>query len=147
MRRFTTIGRLAATTLSTALVALALPALAGEATDKVQEMNAAWDAAFNAGDAAAVAEMYAEDAKVVTGDGTVKTGRDEIEALFQSFMDSGFGEHKLSTDTVRAGEDMVYGAGDWEGVGGDGKTYGGKVVNIYERQDDGTWKTVLHMWN
>ena len=43
--------------------------------------------------------MYAEDGRVITGSGDVKVGRDEIEALFQGFIDSGFGEHKI---TVRS---------------------------------------------
>ena len=113
----------------------------------VQEMNAAWDAALNAGNAADVAAMYADDAKVVTGDGTVKQGRAEIQALFQGFIDSGFGQHKITMDDVDGTSDLIYETGSWSGVGGDGNTYGGKIVNIYERQDDGSWKTVLHMWN
>jgi len=96
---------------------------------------------------AEVAAMYAEDAKVIAGDGTVKTGRAEIEALFQSFIDSGFGQHELSLESASGTSDLIYGSGSWTGVGGDGNTYGGKVVHVYEMQDDGSWKAVLHMWN
>ena len=122
-------------------------AKAEDMSAEVTEMYADWDAAFNAGNAAEVAAMYAEDAKVIAGDGTVKTGRAEIEALFQSFIDSGFGQHELSLDSASGTSDLIYGSGSWTGVGGDGNTYGGKVVHVYEMQDDGSWKAVLHMWN
>ncbi|WP_167853513.1 YybH family protein [Roseovarius aestuariivivens] len=122
-------------------------AVAEDMQAKVAGMNAAWDAAFNAGDAGAIAEMYAEDARVVTGDGMVVDGADNIGALFQKFIDSGFGQHEIVLDTVDGQDGLIYETGSWSGVGADGKTYGGKVVNVYERQDDGAWKTVLHMWN
>ncbi|MGK7651967.1 YybH family protein [Roseovarius sp. B08] len=127
--------------------ALSQPAGAEDMSAKIEELSAAWDRAFNQGDADAVAAMYAEDARVVTGDGTVKDGREEIEALFQSFIDSGFGQHSIAVSQVQGTDAMVYMTGDWSGVGGDGKDYGGKVVTIHKRQGDGSWATVLHMWN
>jgi len=120
---------------------------ADEMSDMVKGWFAAWDAAFNAKDASGVAALYAEDGRVITGDGNVKQGPAAIQALFQGFMDSGFHDHQLSLEAVDANGDMVYGTGNWKGTGGDGKEYGGKVVNIYERQPDESWKTVLHMWN
>ena len=141
--------RLAQTTAGIAL-ALALaagPAAAGALEDRVAKMNAAWDAAFNSQDAAGVAALYAEDARAVTGDGTIKDGRAEIEALFRSFMDSGFHDHEIGMLSAERTGDVIYETGTWKGVGGDGKTYGGHLVNIYERQGDGSWKTVLHFWN
>ncbi|MBY8974199.1 DUF4440 domain-containing protein [Rhodobacteraceae bacterium NNCM2] len=137
--------------IGTALVAILLigttNALAGDYASKVREMNAAWDAAFNDGDAVKVAGMYAEDARVITGDGTIVEGPAEIEALFKGFIDSGFGQHEITMATADGNSDVIYESGEWSGVGGDGKTYGGKLVNIYERQSDGSWKTVIHIWN
>lgn len=137
---------LTAVTLAMAIT-VAAPARAEDAAQTARDLNAAWDSAFNEGDAAAVAALYAEDGRVVTGDGSVKVGRDEIEALFQAFLDSGFHDHEIGLLSAERSGDILYETGTWEGVGGDGETYGGKIVNIYERQEDGSWKTVLHMWN
>jgi uncharacterized protein (TIGR02246 family) len=128
---------------------LGAPAQAGsdDATAAVQLLNAKWDKAFNSGDAAAVAALYAEDGRVVTGDGTIKNGRAEIQALFQSFMDSGFGDHKIEMIDVKTNGDTAYETGKWSGVGGDKKAYGGHLVNIYQRQSGGDWQAVLHIWN
>ncbi|WP_171060607.1 SgcJ/EcaC family oxidoreductase [Poseidonocella sp. HB161398] len=126
---------------------LALPATGDDMPADVEALSAAWDAAFNQGDADAVAAMYAEDARVVAGDGTVRDGRAEIRALFQGFMDSGFGQHAIAVSQVKGTDDLVFMTGDWSGVGGDGNAYGGKIVTIHQRQADGSWATVLHMWN
>jgi uncharacterized protein (TIGR02246 family) len=118
-----------------------------DASAAVQLLNAKWDKAFNSGDAAAVAALYAEDGRVVTGDGKIMNGRDEIQALFQSFMDGGFHDHKIEMIDVKANGDTAYETGKWSGVGGDKKTYGGHLVNIYQRQSSGDWQAVLHIWN
>ena len=141
-----TVTRLAAMSCLLAVV-LTTAGAADERADAVQAMNAAWDAAFNAGKAGEVAAMYAEEAQVITGDGAVETGPDNIEALFQSFIESGFSQHQITMASVGGNDGLIYETGTWSGVGGDGETYGGKLVNIYERQEDGSWKTVLHMWN
>lgn len=126
----------------------ALPALAGgDAAEAVRKLNQEWDNAFNAKDAAKVASLYAENGRVVTGDGNVLNGREEIQGLFQSFMDSGFHDHAIEMIDVRGDGSLVYETGKWSGVGADGKTYGGHILNIYEATPDGDWQTVLHMWN
>ena len=118
-----------------------------EATAAVQTLNTKWDNAFNSKDAATVASLYAEDGRVVTGDGKILNGRAEIQGLFQSFMDGGFHEHKIEMIDVKVKGDIAYETGKWSGVGGDKKTYGGHLVNIYERQSGGDWQAVLHIWN
>lgn len=124
-------------------------ALAGgdEVAKAIQTLNTKWDQAFNGKDAATVASLYAEDGRVVTGDGNILNGREEIQGLFQSFMDSGFHEHKIEMIDVKVKGDVAYETAKWSGVGGDKKTYGGHLVNIYARQSDGGWQAVLHIWN
>ena len=138
------------TTLAVALVlAVAGIAQAGsdDVTAAVRSLNTKWDKALNTGDAAAVAALYAEDGRVVTGDGTIKNGRAEIQALFQGFIDGGFHDHKIEMIDVKVKGDVAIETGKWSGVGGDKKTYGGHLVNVYERQSDGNWQAVLHIWN
>ncbi len=118
-----------------------------DVTAAVQTLNTKWDKAFNSKDAAKVASLYAEDGRVVTGDGKVLNGRAEIQGLFQSFMDGGFHEHKIEMIDVKVKGDIAIETGKWSGIGGDKKTYGGHLVNVYERQSDGNWQAVLHIWN
>lgn len=118
-----------------------------EVTAAVRTLNEKWDKAFNTKDATAVASLYAEDGRVVTGDGNIIDGRAEIQGLFQSFMDGGFHEHKIEMIDVKVNGDIAYETAKWSGVGGDKKTYGGHLVNIYQRQSGGNWQAVLHIWN
>lgn len=118
-----------------------------DVTAAVQTLNTNWDNAFNGKDAAMVASLYAEDGRVVTGDGKILNGRDEIQGLFQSFMDGGFHEHKIEMIDVKVSGDTAYETAKWSGVGGDKKNYGGHLVNIYQRQSGGDWQAVLHIWN
>ena len=69
-----------------AILAICLGLFAGPALAQskaaIQKLEDQWGAAFNKGDAAAVAAMYTEDAHVLpAGDAMVK-GRAAIEALF-----------------------------------------------------------------
>ena len=62
-------------------LSLGAPALAQNKTT-IEKLNDAWTAAFNKGDAAAVAALYAEDAYVLPGSSMVK-GRAAIEAFWR----------------------------------------------------------------
>ena len=118
-----------------------------DVTAAVKALNAKWDNALNSGDAATVASLYAEDGRVVTGNGKILNGRGEIQDLFQGFIDGGFHEHKIELIDVKVSGNIAFETANWSGVGGDQKTYGGRLVNIYERQPGGEWQGVLHIWN
>ena len=91
MRRFTLL------TLCFGL--LTTPALA-QTTAQIQKLNDQWMAAFNKGDAAAVAAMYTIDAYVLPdGRGMVK-GRPAIEALWKQQM-AGATVEKITTLDVK----------------------------------------------
>lgn len=117
------------------------------AEEGVRMLNTKWDESFNKGDAAAVAALYAEDGRVVTGDGKVVDGQADIQALFQGFIDSGATNHKIEMIDVKESGDIVWETANWTLTGGDKKEYGGKIVNIYEKQGDGGLKARLHIWN
>ncbi len=120
---------------------------ASDISQTVQRLNQKWDDALNAGKAGEVAALYAENARVVTGDGKIVQGREEIKELFQSFIDSGFHDHEIDMVSVEMKDDIAWEIGKWSGIGGDDKTYGGHLVNVYKRQGDGRWQVVLHIWN
>ena len=77
--------------LPRALLAAALfatPALADEAAD-IKAQNAAFEEAFNAGDSAAVAALYTEDAIALPPGGPMVEGRAAIQEMWQGAMDGG----------------------------------------------------------
>ena len=79
-------------------VSFAAPALAQNAAT-LQKLNDKFTAAFNKGDAAAVAAMYAEDAYVLPPGGEMVKGRSAIEAFWKQAAQQ-VGDAKLVTVDV-----------------------------------------------
>jgi uncharacterized protein (TIGR02246 family) len=79
-------------------VSLAGSALA-QSKATIQKLNDEWAAAFNKGDAAAIAAMYAEDAYVLPPGGDIVKGRSAIEACWRRITQK-VGDIKLVTIDV-----------------------------------------------
>ena len=91
MRRFTL--------LALCFGLLTTPALA-QTTAQIQKLNDQWMAAFNKGDAAAVAAMYTIDAYVLPDGREMVKGRPAIEALWKQQMEGATVE-KITTLDVK----------------------------------------------
>jgi uncharacterized protein (TIGR02246 family) len=77
------------------LVFAAAPVLAQDRTT-IEKLNETWTAAFNKGDAAAVAAMYIEDAYVLPPGAEMVKGRAGIEAFWREATQQ-MGDAKLTT--------------------------------------------------
>ena len=82
--------------LAAASVLIAAPALAQSAAT-IQKLNDKWAGAFNKGDAAAVAAMYAPDAYVLPPGHDMVKGRSAIEAFWKQAAQE-VGNAKLVSD-------------------------------------------------
>jgi uncharacterized protein (TIGR02246 family) len=76
----------------------ARPALA-QTKSTIQQLNDKWTAAFNKGDAATIAAMYADDAYVLPPGGDMVEGRKAIEAFWQGAVKQ-LGDARLVTMDV-----------------------------------------------
>jgi uncharacterized protein (TIGR02246 family) len=141
--------RIAAGLLALAL-ALPLPALAqAGATDlqgQIAKMDQAWQAAYNAGDAAALAALYAEDAKVMAPGSAVVSGRAAIQALFTKDIARG-SKNALTTVEVFGGGDYAIAVGGFVETGADGSHKDhGSYVTVYKKVGN-DWKIYRDTWN
>jgi uncharacterized protein (TIGR02246 family) len=84
---------------ATAFMLVAAPALAQNAAT-IQQLNDKWTDAFNKGDAAAVAAMYAENAYLLPPDHDMVKGRSAIEAFWKQASQQ-VGNAKLVTVDVQ----------------------------------------------
>jgi uncharacterized protein (TIGR02246 family) len=71
----------------------------GQSKAVIQKLNDEWTAAFNKGDSAAVAAMYAEDAYVLPPGADIVKGRAAIEAFWKQAVQQ-LGDAKLTTIDV-----------------------------------------------
>jgi uncharacterized protein (TIGR02246 family) len=83
-----------------------------------------WDAAFNRGDAKAVAAFYAADAKFLPADHSVHTGPADVEKFFAGLFANSVKGHKLEPITVGGTEAQPFAAAKWSAKAGEGRRRG-----------------------
>lgn len=119
--------------------------------DKVTAAYSAWDAAFNTGDAKAVAAFYADGATFLPADHQIIEGPAGVEKFFAGLFSNGVTGHKL--EMIKAGGDdkMLVGAAKWSVQGKDANgaaaTFSGVATHVFAKQDDGSYKLMLHTFN
>jgi uncharacterized protein (TIGR02246 family) len=114
---------------------------------EIEHANAAFSAAFVAGDAAAVAGMYTEAARLLPPNGPIVDGRDAIERFWEGAMASGIKGVDLKTSEVEAFGDTAIESGAAtlyaeHGVVADH----GKYLVVW-KQVEGRWKLHRDCWN
>jgi uncharacterized protein (TIGR02246 family) len=129
-------------------LALSLPALAAsptKASAHADAANKAFAAAMLKGDAAAVADMYTEDAHLLFFDGKTYKGRKELLDLFTGY----FKDNKVKSMTLTSEEAHMMGnavldIGRYEMVtlGKDGKESAskGRFMDVLKKGKDGKWR-------
>jgi ketosteroid isomerase-like protein len=105
-----------------------------------------WLAAFNRGDAAGVAGMYAGTARLMPPNAEILEGRDAIEPFIKGFVQTGA---KLSFDLIAVHESPMLCAAvgryalDIPGA----PQERGKYIEVWAPQPDGTWRIVEDIFN
>ena len=106
----------------------------------------AWEDAFNAGDAKAVAALYALDAMLLPPNAEPADGREAIENFWAEFIGSG-DKVELETKEVVVGGDLAYKLGGFKVLHVNGEVVDrGKWVEIWKRAD-GQWGMYRDIWN
>ena len=118
----------------------------------IRALLADWDALANAGDAAALVELYAEDVISMPPDAVGRVGREAILAS----MEETFGADTLQitsvADEVDVAGDLAFMRVTYDETitpkaGGDTELMHGNWLVILQRQADGSWKIWREMWS
>ncbi len=114
------------------LVCLAVGPVWSDDSEEFTKITERWRDAYNAGDASAVAALYAEDGMFMSPNAETAKGHKAIEARVKTLMTELPG--KLSVVTVHTGSsgDLGFAQGTYSFVGDDGNT-----------TDNGKWVLVL----
>ncbi len=127
------------------------PIHAQSVEDEVRSAYAAWDQAFNAADAEAVAAAYTQDALFLPATHDVISGPEGVADFFTAVFDMGVSGHKLDLIEARDEGDAVVAAANWTANGKDAEgadqPWSGLATTVFERQDDGELKLVVHTFN
>jgi uncharacterized protein (TIGR02246 family) len=116
----------------------------------IEAVNMEFSAAFNRGDAAAVAGLYTEDGSLLPPGENIVSGRSNIEAYWKAGVDAGLSNLQLKASEVEAHDPLAYEVGEFRfempGSGGGRTTAKGKYLVVWKNVD-GTWKLHRDMWN
>jgi uncharacterized protein (TIGR02246 family) len=132
------------------VMGLATPATAEDVRQAIEQANARFVEAFKAGDAATIASLYTETAKVLPPDATEVAGREAIQNLWQSWIDDGLKDLTLEAVDVEASGDLAYEIGLFTiqvpAENDAMATAGGNYVVVWKR-DAGDWRLHVDTWN
>ena len=131
-------------------LALALPlpafAQAGDLSAQIAKVGQAWEKAYNAGDAAAVAALYTPHAKLMVPAAEPGSGPKAIQKLIAGDIALG-GKLTLKTQDVVGFGDYALETGSWVANSPDGKHLDhGPYLTLYKKTDGG-WKISRDIWN
>lgn len=119
--------------------------------DTVQQLNTQWDAAFNAKQPTQVAAFYDENASVMPAGGPQVTGLTQISNFWSNLLAQGVIDHQIEMIEVTGDANLACQRGKWSAAAVDAQgvrqTFGGSLLLVYQRQPDGSWKVLHHIWN
>lgn len=118
--------------------------------EDIAARSGSFEVAFAAGDAAAIAALYTEDAVLLPDDGARIEGRAAAQSLWQAYIDAGVGDFDLnavSFDVLgdTAIEDGTYSLSAPDGNGGRVNATG-KYIVVWKNRD-GAWFLHWDIWN
>jgi len=138
--------------LGAALIAVAAAASAcggaapAENKAAADEVTAMWVKAFNAGDATALAALYAEDARSTPPAGPPAVGRTQIETYWRDDLKTGGEVTKLTADGSVAQGDLLQVSGSYGVTSKDGVSLAKGQYDQLWKRDNGQWKVLSEMW-
>jgi len=128
-----------------------IAACAGPAEDQVGASFAAWNAAFDKGDAKSIATFYTADTVFMPATHDIIRTPADVEKFFAGLFANKVTGHKLEVITVIQAGDSLIAASKWSAQGHDDKgnpaTVGGLATQVLQKQSDGSYKLKLHSFN
>jgi uncharacterized protein (TIGR02246 family) len=128
-----------------ALLVSAYSACAQDARKTADDFAAKWVAAYDAGDAAALAGMFTQDGVFNAPSGAVIKGREAIEKALAGRMKAGWTKETVTTNDAGAAGNAIWAAGDYALSGSGevaGKQTGGHFGWVLVREGD-AWRVTM----
>jgi ketosteroid isomerase-like protein len=124
----------------------------GAAEQAVRDADAKWSKAAAARDVAGVVSFYADDAIVMPPNAPRITGKQAIHDEWAAMAVPGFDLSWAASKVEAASSgDLVYETGIYvlhtKDAKGTPVTDQGKILQVWKKQTDGSWKAVADMWN
>ncbi len=133
------------------MLGLTVPAAADDVRDAIEQVNAHFVEAYKDGDAATIASLYSDTAKMLPPDATEVAGHEAIQALWQSWIDGGLKDLTLEAMEVELSGDLAYEIGQFSlqapAENNAMVTATGNYLVVWKRGADGNWRLHVDTWN
>ena len=133
------------------MLGLTVPAAADDVRQAIEQVNSQFVEAYKAGDAATIASLYTDTAKMLPPDATEIAGHEAIQNLWQSWLDDGLKDLTLEAIEVESSGDLAYEIGQFSlqaPAENDAMvTATGNYVVVWKRGGDGNWRLHVDTWN
>jgi uncharacterized protein (TIGR02246 family) len=107
--------------------------------------------ALRSGDARAASAVYADDAQLLAPSAELVAGREAIAAFWRAGLDAGIAGVELEELRFKRGESVAWEIGRYvlrlEPADGTPVVDSGKYLLVHERQEDGSWRRAVEMFN
>lgn len=135
--------------LVTALTLAAVQAAGAGTASTVADTTARFESAFNSGDAAVLANLYTEDAIVVSPSQEIIQARPGIRDFWANKMDTGTSTFQVHAINQRENGNSAYQTAVWNATvtsNGRASEFYGEMTSVLARQPDGSWKILVQNW-
>ncbi len=117
----------------------------------IQASNLSWSYALNSGNAEALSQLYTEAAIVLPPTDETLNTRSQIRDFWGQVISQGLTDFSIDNIDTRIEGNTAYQAGVWSAsrIDADGgmERIGGNILNVLERQADGSWRARMQTWN
>jgi len=117
----------------------------------IAKTRAEFVAALQDGDAAAASAVYAADAQLLAPSAELFAGRKAIAAFWHAGLQAGIAAVELDELTLAGNDGIAWEVGRYalrlESPDGGSVVERGKYLLVHERQQDGSWRWAVEMFN
>jgi uncharacterized protein (TIGR02246 family) len=116
------------------------------------QLRRQYEAAYNSGDASALAALFTEDAVLMPPDAPASMGREGVKRYYQTYFDQFERELSITQDEVVTFGERVCARGEFQVTlkprsGGESIRMQGKWMNLGIIKPDGSIQLSRHIWN
>ncbi|HUQ92480.1 MAG TPA: SgcJ/EcaC family oxidoreductase [Bryobacteraceae bacterium] len=109
----------------------------------LNQLSATFAAAFNAGDAGALLDLYESDATLVAQPGKTAVGHEDIRAAIEAFLALQFKIEIETKSVLTGGIDLALVRSSWRLKSGESVTMSGESIEVLRRDDTGAWRYAI----
>ncbi|MBL1141196.1 MAG: SnoaL-like domain-containing protein [Proteobacteria bacterium] len=120
-------------------------------TGDIENFNNVWAKSFDEGNTKGLMGLYTENAVVFPPSSEILKGRGEIQDYLDSLKKVGVEKYSISNIDTDIKENTIYETALWEATrmdaAGNVIKMEGNISNVFEKQEDGSWKIKFQSWN